>query len=217
MTTPPPASWSLGTRAASSPAECGDEGASVRGCVVATLVGGTCYLKVASDAAGGAYRKPGVTSCVLPAWATDASSRTLERYQLDGLRAYAAEVGWSVIFGFNAQFGYDRSAGHRWDPTNAEALAAYASSGGGELDIKVHGKNFTPAMVAEDYATFAASNVSSSSSKPGSGRSPMLFGSDPTNSGVYLPCKNPKGCRVDHSYWLKMFASNLPIFGRKKS
>ena len=214
-----PASWSLGTRSASSPAECCDECASMRGCVVATLFGGTCYLKAASDAAGGAYRKPGVTSCALPAWATTASSRTLERYQLDGLRAYAAEVGWSVIFGFNAQFGYNRSAGHRWDPTNAEALAAYASSSAGppisawelgnELDVKGHAKNFTPAMVAQDFATFAASNVSSTNGLGGGSRSPLLFGSDPTNSGVYLPCKNPKWCRLGHSYWFQEFVGNL--------
>eukprot|EP00040_Diaphanoeca_grandis_P036346 m.231481 g.231481 ORF g.231481 m.231481 type:complete len:605 (+) comp33601_c1_seq1:385-2199(+) len=191
-----PASWSLGTHTVNTSAQCCEVCATLKECVVATVYEHTCYLKAAADTTGGSYTKVGVQSCVLPPWKTLPPSHTMEPYQWDGVREYATSVGWDVIFGLNAQYGFNRTASHLWDATNAEELAAYTASSGGaqvaawelgnELDIHSHNqstqgnKNFTAAMVAKDFAVLVKSNMSSSSLR----QRPMLLGCDATNSAV---------------------------------
>jgi hypothetical protein len=73
---------------------------------------------------------------------------------------------------------------------------------GNELDIKGHGKNFSPALAAADFAILIKANVSTG--RPGSQppRRPMLWGSDPTNGGTVVS-------RTLHSQWFADFVGNL--------
>ena len=92
---------------------------------------------------------------------------------------------------------------------------------GNELDIPSHSKNVTPALAANDFVTLVKSNLSHQypadldadadhrqyrqHRQHQSKRTPMLFGSDPTNSGVMNSHKK----KTEHSRWFEEYVGNL--------
>ena len=55
---------------------------------------------------------------------------TLTAAAWDEMCDFAGRAGWDILFGLNNLYGWDASAAHTWDSSNAKALMAYTQKRG---------------------------------------------------------------------------------------
>ena len=132
-----------------------------------------------------------------------APRNNLTTASMRGLCAFSAGSGWPIVFGLNAQRGYNSSTTHAWDTADASTLIRFVRAHdcnvvgyelGNELNIGGYphpsrtqaGKGFfTPALQADHFRALAnLLRQEYGSVGKGTKDSPYLVGPDVTQQGV---------------------------------
>ena len=121
--------------------------------------------------------------------------------ELDDICSFANATGWKIVFGLNANIGYNDTADHAWDPSDAKKLIERVihtqcpivgwelgnelNLGGSPSPTQSGKGKFTPALQADHFRNLAGILKSMYGDiGQGTSSSPFLAGPDVTHGGI---------------------------------